>query len=260
MKKTIFNGQQPMIYRGMLLAALGCFLLAGIFAFGLIGYLMMALLFFALGLFLLLLWQCLRWKAQGKQIGTVLFRTAWALLACSILGVGLVEIPIIRAAKTDDVASDYLIVLGAGVFGTVPSRSMTDRVQAAISYLEKYQNCVAIVTGGMGPGEDITEAEAMYGLLVEAGISPSRILLEQKASNTEENLRYSLEMIKEREGTTDVPIAVVSSEYHLYRAKYLAKLQGATVFGVAAPTSMPLLKFNYFLREAFAVLKLWIFH
>ena len=57
----------------------------------------------------------------------------------------------------------------------------------------------------------------------------------------------------------EATIAVVSSEYHLYRAEAMAQRLGVPVSGVAGRTSLLVLRVNYFLREAFAVWYLWVF-
>jgi uncharacterized SAM-binding protein YcdF (DUF218 family) len=84
--------------------------------------------------------------------------------------------------------------------------------------------------------------------------------MEPKATSTGENLRFSFDLLRsmglEMEETS---IAVVSSEYHLYRAEYMARQLGVEVSGVAARTSNPVLMFNYFLREAFACLHMRVF-
>ena len=97
----------------------------------------------------------------------------------------------------------------------------------------------------------------MYVWLTARGVAPERLILEEEATSTEENLRFSLALLGgEAESAS---IAVVSSEYHLYRAEYIARLLGTEVSGLAGRTSYPVLKANYFIREAFAVWYLWLF-
>ena len=156
-----------------------------------------------------------------------------------------------RTDAPDDV--EYLVVLGAGLHGDVPSLSLTDRLEGALAWLEAHPDCVAVVSGGQGPGETMTEGEAM-GIWLEArGIDPSRIIVEDRATSTQENLEYSFALIRGRGGEPDGNCAIVTSEYHLYRAKALAARQGVECFGVAARTSWPTLMLNYFIREGFAV-------
>lgn len=176
------------------------------------------------------------------------------VLAVGIAVFGVIEAPIVAGARTDapdDV--EYLVVLGAGLHGDVPSLSLTDRLEGALAWLEAHPDCVAVVSGGQGPGETMTEGEAM-GIWLEArGIDPSRIIVEDRATSTQENLEYSFALIRGRGGEPDGNCAIVTSEYHLYRAKALAARQGVECFGVAARTSWPTLMLNYFIREGFAV-------
>ena len=176
------------------------------------------------------------------------------VLAAGIAVFGVIEAPIVAGARTDapdDV--EYLVVLGAGLHGDVPSLSLTDRLEGALAWLEAHPDCVAVASGGQGPGERMTEGEAM-GIWLEArGIDPSRIIVEDRATSTQENLEYSFALIRGRGGEPDGNCAIVTSEYHLYRAKALAARQGVECFGVAARTSWPTLMLNYFIREGFAV-------
>ena len=98
----------------------------------------------------------------------------------------------------------------------------------------------------------------MYDWLTAKGIAPQRIFMEDKSTNTLENLRFSMEIINELPIEAPV-IGLVSSEYHLHRAKRLAEYVGIDVIGVAARTSYPTVKANYFIREAFAMTEQYVF-
>ena len=80
-----------------------------------------------------------------------------------------------------------MIVLGAGVNGTEPSLSLRTRLDAALDYLTANPDIPAVLTGGRGYGETITEAQCMYDYLTERGVEPERLILEDAASNTAEN-------------------------------------------------------------------------
>lgn len=157
------------------------------------------------------------------------------------------------ARGTEDPHAEYLIVLGAGVNGTVPSRSLAERLNAAYDYLSTHPDAVTIVSGGQGDGEDITEALCMYNYLTDAGIDPDRVWMEDQATSTLENLEFSLDIIQERSGTRPGRVAIVSSEYHLHRAGIFAGWLDLEAELVPARTGMPLLRWNYYLREVFAV-------
>lgn len=183
-----------------------------------------------------------------------------ALLVLGAAVFAVFEAPVISNAKTDATPqSDYLIVLGAGVNGSAPSLSMVNRLEAALDYLEAYPDAVAIVSGGQGAGEDVTEASAMHDWLVAHGMPESRIVQEDQSTSTRENLENSFAIIRSRGGDPADGVAVVSSEYHLYRAKQMARALGAKPLGVAAETTLPTMRANYFIREAFAAAYMQVF-
>ena len=190
-----------------------------------------------------------------------LWRVVVALTCVGLAYFCFVEYFIIKNARTDrDPGRDYLIVLGAAVYKDQPSLTLVRRLEGALDYLETYPDSVAIVSGGMGPGETVTEAQAMYDWLIAAGVDPARVLTEPKASSTEENLKFSFDIIRSRGDEPAGKVAIVSSAYHLYRAKCLAaKLGVPDAAGVAAPWGYFFVMLNYFIREAFGVTHLWVF-
>jgi uncharacterized SAM-binding protein YcdF (DUF218 family) len=170
------------------------------------------------------------------------------------LGIGVIAavitgVIIVRTWNMPAVACDYVVVLGAGVNGTVPSMSLRDRLNAAYDYLMAYPNAVCVVSGGQGDGEDITEALCMFNDLTARGIDPERVWMEEQATNTLENIRFSLDLIEEQTGTRPNEIGLVSSEYHLYRAGLFARDCGVTAVGIPAKTSWLTIRINYFMRE-----------
>lgn len=180
-------------------------------------------------------------------------RVLTALLLLGFVALSITGGTIARSAEgTADPEADYLIVLGCQVNGTYPSRMLCQRIDAAANYLNTYPDAVAIVSGGQGPGEDITEAACMYNYLTAAGIAPTRILLEDRATSTMENLRFSLALLEP--GAT---VAIVSNEFHLYRAGQMAETLGLEPKLVPADTELPVLLASYSLREILAV---WKFH
>ena len=187
-------------------------------------------------------------------------RTVCVLTAIGLIYLIAVEVPIIDAASGEgDRKYDYIIVLGAAVHGDTPSLSLVERVRAARDYMKEHPDTVAIVSGGQGADENISEAEAMSAWLTENGIDKSRIILEDKATSTLENLEYSFDIIRSRGDDPNESTAVVTSEYHIYRAKLLARSLDVSVGSVAAHTTYAPIMLNYFLREAFGVIYQWIF-
>ena len=194
------------------------------------------------------------------------FFPVWLRKLVSVLTVlGLVwfcftEYFVINNCRTDkSPGRSYIVVLGASVRGDEPSLSLLHRLQAAYAYLAENENAVAVVSGGQGPGEIMTEAACMKKWLMEKGIDGSRILEEGKSTSTSENLSFSKEIILSHGGSLD-DVAVLSSPYHLYRAKYMAEAMGySNVAGVACVYGYPIFTVGMFIREAFGVTHMWIF-
>lgn len=173
------------------------------------------------------------------------------LIAIVILSFTYAEAKIIyHANQKAPEQVEYVIVLGARVKGTTITGSLQRRLDTAVSYLKENGNTLVIVSGGKGPGEDITEAQAMYDYLVSHGIESSRITKEEQSTNTLENIKFSREIIQD----DAAEVAIVTNGFHMYRATQMAKMQGMTnVYGLAA-SSDPILKVSYYTREAIAVL------
>ena len=196
-----------------------------------------------------------------RVLPVALWRIVVVLTCVGLAWFCYVESFIIRNAVTDkDDGRDYVIVLGAAVHQDQPSLTLIRRLQGAADYLERHPGSVAIVSGGMGPGETITEAQAMYDWLVNEGFDPARIIQEPKATSTQENLENSFAIIRARGDEPAGKVAIVSSAYHLYRAKTMARNLGVPdAAGVAAPWGYFFVMLNYFIREAFGVTHLWVF-
>ena len=179
-----------------------------------------------------------------------------------ILGIGMltaVEIPIVKAAKTEPESdADCIIVLGAAVYGEEPSITLQHRLQGAFAYLQENPRTKAVVSGGQGAGEDISEAECMRRYLIASGINPERILLEDRSTSTKENLAFSKAVIEADGGSVD-RVVIVSSGYHLYRAEQMANSLGIRATGKAGSDGYPIYMLGMYLREALAVAKLWVF-
>ena len=182
-------------------------------------------------------------------------RIVTVILALGLLVAGITEAMILKASFGDPQEQvDYVVVLGAKVNADGPSVSLWDRICAAYTYLEEHPDVTAIVSGGQGTDEPITEAECMYRELVELGIDPKRIRVEDKATSTWENINFALDLIEEETGQRPTKLGVLSSEYHLFRASLFAKACGVEEFvGVPARTSRASQAVNHFMREVAGV-------
>lgn len=150
---------------------------------------------------------------------------------------------------------DYLIVLGAQMKASGPSKALQYRLDEAIRYLEENPDTRVIVSGGQGSDEHISEAQGMYNYLVEKGIESSRITLEDQSRNTFQNLTFSAEFLDKENDS----VGVVSNNFHVFRATKIARKAGyENVWGIAAKGE-PFLQYNNLMREFFGVMKDFLF-
>ena len=107
--------------------------------------------------------------------------------------------------------------------------------------------------------EKLDAVRETYLLSLEESGSFSNIeaylsLLEEQASDTRENLEFSRTLAQTHGMRTD-RVLIITSDFHLCRAKYLAKKLGMEPYGLASRTSPEVLRVNYLLREVFAFVK-----
>ena len=233
----------------VLLAVLAC-----IFFFALMGYSTLGLV--CLGLIGLLVFYRVAARLRKKYPKPVkaVVRVFTALLCVGLVAFAITEAFIIKASFGSPAEStEYLLVLGAKVNRGGPSLALRNRIDAAFDYLTAHQDSIAILSGGQGSDEPMTEAQCMFEELVDMGIDPDRLWLEDQSTSTWENLKFTLALIEEKTGTRPGKLAIVSSEFHLFRAGLFAGDLGLETVGVPAETTLPFLKINYFIREAVAV-------
>lgn len=170
----------------------------------------------------------------------------------------IIESLILFGTKNDEnIQFDALIVLGAGINGDEPSMSFKARLDTAIAYLEENPETIVVTTGGYGTGEAFSESYVAYKYLVENGILENRILIEEKSTNTYENILYAKEVLGEDfNGTT----CAVSNDFHLFRARELLKLFDFTPYAIGSKIPVYTgLNALYSIREYFSVVKHLIF-
>lgn len=146
---------------------------------------------------------------------------------------------------------DYIIVLGAQMKPAGPSVVLKFRLDAAYDYLIANEDTICVVSGGQGANEPCTEAQGMYDYLVERGISPERILMEDKSTDTSENIAFSAEVI----GGTDKDIGIVTNNFHVFRGMMLARHTGfENACGISARSNI-YFQPNNLVREFFGIMK-----
>lgn len=234
-----------------LLAAL-CLLLGGLLVGAFTAVRFTGLLLCCAALFWVVLGLLCRWSGE-KRWARRARRALLGLTAAGLVLFAVMELRVISWARTDtETPVSAVIVLGAGVNGTEPSLSLLVRLEAALAYAQDRPDVPVVVSGSQGRGEDVSEARCMADWLTARGVDSRRILLEERAGNTRENIAFSLDLLRERGVDTAAPVAVVTSDYHLCRA---AAYVGDNMVPVAAymPARYLPLTVNYYVREAFAL-------
>lgn len=179
------------------------------------------------------------------KVGILIFIVSFVMVEVLIITNG-------KIASKEEV--DYVIVLGAKLFGDIPSPALKERLIVAKDYLASNSDTKVVVSGGQGPDESISEAKAMKKYLVDNGVSEERILIEDKSTSTYENISYSLDLIKEVEGVDKPKIIVATNNFHIFRSKLMAKSLGVKAYGLPAKTP-PSIIVQQYIREYFAIVK-----
>lgn len=149
---------------------------------------------------------------------------------------------------------DCIIVLGAQVKEDGPSVILRKRLDAAYDYLARNPQTRCIVTGGQGANEPVTEASAMADYLVACGIDQSRIVCEERAENTKQNIAYSMEFLDPENDT----VGIVTNNFHVFRGLRMARAGGIRhACGIAAD-SLPLFLPNNLARESLSIAKAFV--
>lgn len=153
---------------------------------------------------------------------------------------------------------DVLVVLGAGVWGDQPSPQLKLRLKTAAKVFKENPHMLILVSGGQGPDEEVSEAKAMRDYLVKLDVPSESILLEDRSTSTVENLIFSKAILDSLKVNTST-VGIVTTEFHMYRAKMLARRFGMDVQGESAP-NVPIIVFKNTMREILALIKDTIVH
>lgn len=155
---------------------------------------------------------------------------------------------------TDDEKCDFIIVLGAGLYGDRISSSLKRRLDQALVYANKYPELKIIVSGGQGHNESVSEAYAMKKYLISMGVMESRIMLEDRSTSTYTNFLYTKQLLNHHKMKK---VMITTCDFHMYRSCRIAKQMGFIPYRNPAKSNK-LSCVKYYLRECFCVIKNWI--
>jgi uncharacterized SAM-binding protein YcdF (DUF218 family) len=173
---------------------------------------------------------------------------AWALSVLAFFAWLAVHTP--TAPVT---APSVIVSLGGGLLNNKPQPSVVARLDATLAMAQRYPAALVITSGGMGNGQTVSEARAMGDYLLANGLAPQRLVIEERSTSTHENFAFVKPLL-----APNAPILIVSSDFHLPRAKKIAERAQLNVAGVwPAPTPLNV-RYNAWLREYFAFISGWL--
>ena len=170
-------------------------------------------------------------KRRGRKIllliGFILVLVIAAVLIINAVVLNAGE-RIISPADAAELQADCILVLGAGVQDDgEPSLMLRDRLLKGI---ELYQSGVApklLMSGDHGT-KGYDEVNVMKNFALEMGVASSDVFMDHAGFSTYDSLYRARDIFQAER------IIIVSQQYHLPRALYIAERLGAEAYGVAA--------------------------
>ena len=199
------------------------------------------------------------WRIWKKWIKITFVSLFSICAATAIINLIFILNPdVVSVAET----AENVILLGGGIDkdGKIP-KSVMARVDKTAKYLNQHPDSICVVSGGTLKWLPFAEAPELKNQLVNKGIEPERILVEDQAKDTIQNFEFSCKMLAEYRGisiqeTLDMPTAVVTNYYHLRRSERLARRIGFTnIKGIGAACPALYVPHSY-VREICAYVKL----
>ena len=191
------------------------------------------------------------WCLSG--VPKVLFRTANGIFIAFLVYGLIITITMMTTSAIKPAENATVVLLGAQVRPTgEPSSILSGRIKVAEKYLKENPEAKAVLSGGKGSDEIMSEAQCMYNVLTADGISPDRLYLEEQSTNTTENFRNSMKIIEEN--GLNPNLAVATDRFHQARVRMILWQQGITsdVGALSANTRWDLVP-TYVVREWFAL-------
>ena len=216
----------------------------------------------AAGIFLILFGLTARCSVST---GRLLRRLLLSLLALALAAFAALEAAVLLGGRTEiaqgEGTPEVMVIFGCQVKPWGPSELLQGRLDAALDYLEDHPDMTVVVSGGQGPDEPMSEAQCMYDYLTARGVDGNNIVMEDKSSNTWENIQYTLELFQNGTVESTGNILAVSNGFHLTRIRLLwsRAWEGTyTLSTLAAPTSHLPSRLSMYLREPLALAKSWL--
>lgn len=193
--------------------------------------------------------------ARPKQplMVTIIKGVVWVWVVVALYLAGLVYLVKVQSDLDETQPADAAIVLGAAVWAGSPSPVLTARLAHALELFQKKQVNYIIVTGGVGTGDNLSEAEAGAQYLIENGVPASNIVLERDGRSTLQSLQAAAQLAAPLRLKR---VLLVSDPFHMLRSLKMAHDLGFEAFASPTQTSpistRPREEWLYMVREAIA--------
>ena len=193
------------------------------------------------------------WKSMPKIMQRILAAAISVVLSLALATTAFMIAGIPPAPTGEETA---VIILGSGVNEDgSPTKIMRARADQALDYLRAHPELPIITSGGLYSDDRISEAESLKRYLMDQSIDEDRILIENRSTSTEENLRNSARLLQE--AGIDGPVLVVTSEFHSYRAGLYARRNHLQSTALSARTDWVVLPVCW-IREMYGILYAWL--
>ena len=190
------------------------------------------------------------WPYAISAVDQIIY-TAVAYMECLLIATIIVAVKAARYVPSFD--KDYILILGSRINddGSL-TNLLKGRADRALEFARMQKektgrDIVFVPSGGQGTDEPMPEAQAIKNYLLEQGIPEDRIIAEDRSSNTFENFKNSMELIR-NSGAEDPKIAFSTTNYHVFRSGLLASTQGIRTAGIGSRTKR-YFWVNAFIRE-----------
>jgi len=162
-----------------------------------------------------------------KYIIFIILLTIIITLLVNIYVIFLTKSKIKNIDKINEKDIDCVIVLGAGIRGNGPSPMLEDRLLTSVELYNKNISNKIIVSGDHGR-VNYDEVNVMKNYLIEKNIPSENIFMDHAGFSTYDSIYRAKEIFKVKKAI------IVTQEYHLYRALYIAKELDIEVYGVSS--------------------------
>lgn len=190
----------------------------------------------------------------SKKLGKVIICTVCVIALVAVCYCSIVSVKVLTYSNNDSniPQNTPAILLGCKVDGNNPGKMLAKRINAAYDYLTENPDAVCVLSGGQGRDEKITEAQAMYNTLTGKGISADRLIIEDKSTNTKENITNSKALL----GDIDEAV-IITTDFHQYRTSIIAGRNGLKTYSYSSKSGIFSLPTNV-VREWFSVFKVLV--